>query len=681
MNQLVEAVYRDAVRTDPSHAFYSKDITTTESLSPDSISNIHSQSNVQKLVNIITIYILEHEEVSYTQGMTDLLSPFLFVMKREADAYICFASMLERIKGHFNTWCEGTLLKIERLRHICEVLDPELFHFLTDRIEEDAFALFFGMVLIECRREFSFDDSFQLFEAIWASVICIKGIPPQQSSLSTSESAKFMTNQSKEVIQQVFGETLTPYSAKRLPRSSSGTITVNTTSLSKNPSLNSVESQIDPNQSVLPQVPASHDTSPANQASEDSMSNPSVHSIETYQQTVTVDIEDDVKNTQEFRPRSHTDPNITLNSEDVIVKTESGKQTIGAHLNLSPSHLSTHSRSEGELYDSFSSGKFLINPVKRKIPTEMADLSSVSSNTISASENSHKSALKSGIECSRSATNSPKTSSERSFVLSTESNSLLFSVCHTASEENSPGQNQCSASHSNSPHSRRAITTESMADETHLSIDYRASNTSEPSRNQSPSIIIDDSAYTSDTEAQRSRITPVAFFDVMGTIASSAPENECGDDQNIVPDHNRSRVNSDMSLMVSQFSVGEQGNPRVTRETSLSIPVSDCFPLFVCMSILSQHRVRIMHPSTDFVGLSVVLNTQAGKQNVEKTLYVARDLYRIYKSYQVNFFGEDGQSLNTWLDDDQINDEGNRHVRSAVHQLKYDHKSSAEYPQ
>ena len=652
MNQLVEAVYRDAVRTDPSHAFYSKDIATTESLSPDSISNIHSQSNVQKLVNIITIYILEHEEVSYTQGMTDLLSPFLFVMKREADAYICFASMLERIKGHFNTWCEGTLLKIERLRHICEVLDPELFHFLTDRIEEDAFALFFGMVLIECRREFSFDDSFQLFEAIWASVVCMKGIPPQLSSLSTSESAKFMTNQSKEVIQQVFGETLTPYSAKRLPRSFSDTIAVNKASPSKNPSLNSVESQIGPNRSVLPQVPASQDTSPANRTSDNSMSIPSVHA---YQQTVTVDIEDDVKTTQEFRPRSHTDP-ITPNSEGVI---ESGKHTIGT---LSPSHLSTHSRSEGELYD-FSTGKVLVlvNPVKSKIPTEMADLSSVSSNTISASENSHKSTLQSGITYSRSATNSPKTSSERSFAFSTESNTPS-SVHQAASEENSPGQN---IANSHSVKNSQHITTESMADKTHLASDYRASK---PSRLPYPSSLgnqsLDDSAYTSDTEAQRSRITPVAFFDVMGTIASSAPENEGGDDQNTVPNHNRSRVNSDVSLMVSQFSVGEQGNPRVTRETSLSIPVSDCFPLFVCMSILSQHRVQIMHPSTDFVGLSVVLNTQAGKQNVEKTLYVARDLYRIYKSYQVDFFGDDGQSLNTWLDDD---DKGHGHVRGAVH--------------
>ena len=187
---------------------------------------------MEKLVNITAVFTLEHTEVSYTQGMTDLLSPILYVMEREDDAYIVFSAMVQRISDNFGIWCEGTLKKIERLRHLCSVLDPQLSAYL-DSIQDDAFALFFGMVLIECRREFSFESSFRLLEVIWAAALCMRQREdPNWSPLATprrrrhrriqvscsevsddldavpsySEWASFMSNRSPDLIRQVFGE-------------------------------------------------------------------------------------------------------------------------------------------------------------------------------------------------------------------------------------------------------------------------------------------------------------------------------------------------------------------------------------------------------------------------------------------------------------------------------------------
>lgn len=152
IRRLYEMVKRDAERTDIGLQFYS------------GVSN----ENVIKLINIVVTYVREHPKVSYTQGMTDILSPILYTMGEEADAYICFACLLHPIQENFNPHCGGVLGKIEALKHLCEVLAPDLYHYL-ENLDQDAFTLCFGMVLIECRREFSFRDSIDLLEVIIAS--------------------------------------------------------------------------------------------------------------------------------------------------------------------------------------------------------------------------------------------------------------------------------------------------------------------------------------------------------------------------------------------------------------------------------------------------------------------------------------------------------------------------------
>ena len=357
VRHLLDAVRRDAVRTDPGNPFYA--ISDAHYSSRINLCESSDEDNIQKLVNIITIYTLEHGACAYTQGMTDILSPILYVMKHEADAYICFSAMVERIRNHFETWCVGTLLKLERLKHLCEVLDPALYHHLKESIEEDAFALFFGMVLIECRREFSFEDSFHLLEAIWAAVACMKDSLPRTTTLSRTEWAHYMTQESPDVIQQVLGETEeSPYSAVPLPRSDS---MFDTNSRSRQASMLSQGS-------MLPQ-----DQFRSSIAQGQAIEEENEHSSGESSSLLEVSISE----VPEKRPRSYTDPGDSKcgsRSPD-----QSDPSTSSRKKGLTDSH------SESELLDSYNCQP--PPPVKHKSKssgssravTEMSDMSSLSS--------------------------------------------------------------------------------------------------------------------------------------------------------------------------------------------------------------------------------------------------------------------------------------------------------------
>ena len=904
--ELVDAVHRDAIRTDPTNPFYANHHRPDASCISQHYHHNADDSNVQKLINIIVIYTLEHGDISYTQGMTDILSPILYVMRNEADAYICFAAMVERIKGHFTEWCTGTLLKLERFRHLCEVLDPQLYHFLTTAIEEDAFALFFGMVLIECRREFAFNDSFHLLETIWAGGTCIKNSLPSTASLSsTSEAdwARYMTYESPEVLQQVFDQSGMPYSAVPLPYSTmSGSYVIGYPyTFSRNPSLLSQQTPPppgpaypwrpnEPEAGVIPEASNSSNSSPVSAPVginySASNSSPSQHH-RTPMGNKNGTTGNMPRSPELARVRSHSDSNLkSFSAQSRCSSTRSPYRISSASPHIqrgAEGQLRAHklgncsfSHSESELYDTFGSGKVAVQARLSRNPTEMSDMSSISSGV-------------SGIDRSRSGTrnhtpDSPSvigtrarhhsysrdarksTSSERRWGTSgsgggggsdssggsdtgipncltsdgtdfkmtprsvgskgnmssgtpqqgirtpdtlvpgvtpdkmavamaeaglsgggeytdpktgmvtrvevhqdlgdlggggpthhlpqdmsthvevhpqpqaqnfegrggrggggvtrvevhpqpqdsdggdgeslldldpddniqvIERNGMITSIGHK-----SPLVSSTQHSREGSVRLRSHNLTSHTESDSEASRRHRRRATTSPKRVRRTPVVgtpvgtpVDfsssSSPYVCDREEMANhRVTPVAFFDAMEKIAASASSSRGAH----FPTHFTSkspsakrafldgregrgmggngggleRSNEDIVLSYHQVNPPpaeddpdrdlvlslvktDEGAPRVSKEKSLSICFSECYSLFVCLSILVQNRAAIMDRGTDFYQLSTILNAQAAEQDLDKTLRVAQQLYRIYRKYQETWFGPNGN--NCWLDD------------------------------
>ncbi|MBA0777395.1 hypothetical protein Gotri_005415 [Gossypium trilobum] len=79
-------IEKDVVRTDRSLSFYDGD----------------DNPNVNLLHDILLTYSFYNFDLGYCQGMSDLLSPILFVMEDESESFWCFVALMERLGPNFN---------------------------------------------------------------------------------------------------------------------------------------------------------------------------------------------------------------------------------------------------------------------------------------------------------------------------------------------------------------------------------------------------------------------------------------------------------------------------------------------------------------------------------------------------------------------------------------------------
>lgn len=826
VRHLLDAVRRDAVRTDPGNPFYA--VSESHYSSRINLCESSNEDNVQKLINIITIYTLEHKTCAYTQGMTDVLSPILYVMKHEADAYVCFAAMVERIRNHFETWCVGTLLKLERLKHLCEVLDPELFYHLKENVEEDAFALFFGMVLIECRREFSFEDSFHLLEAIWAGVACMKDSLPHTTALSRTQWARYMTHESPDVIQQVMGETQSPYSAVPLPRSES---MIDTNSRSRQPSSISQVSAFLRREDSQPL----QDQQDQQDLHSGSSAHPTMNRLISRNEVIEEEMERErgstgessslaevsLSDVPEKRPRSYTDPSpqhsdpsldqpdpstrkkglsdshsesevldsynsqapppprkpkssgssrpvtemsdmSSLSSNNALVNSfksfdsrNTGTASAASERSRSPARVvnGRRSLSEEDENDGDVSPNIVVNgegmgylredivkekslstrsevstlvsmdlhdsPVKSPAastvvngalspPSGSSDLSSNYQSALSTLPNSHQE----GSPSQSSSNNNYQTANDDSSVTDLQSRSLSQSpsllpntgddekptslvaavngdlsglrpeevvpvhawpngtIIQGTGGEHHKGELLAGASLPFTPvmEEEGGGKRKKLAKQPQTKTKAKATGESRRRTKTEPTRSSPVDIYDEDAVSSSSKVTPVPFFDAIEQLATSAPgsnflqsgrlHRSFADGQG--EEENELELSQANSMILSQLISTDRSAPRVTREKSLELPVSDCFPLFICLSILVQNRAGIMHRNIDFVGLSVLLNAQAGSQDLDVTLQVAKNLYKTYREYQMTYLGSDPEDLDTWLDDDRTSDSEDR---------------------
>lgn len=143
-------IEKDVVRTDRTLSFYDGD----------------DNPNVNLLRDILLTYSFYNFDLGYCQGMSDLLSPILFVMEDESESFWCFVALMERLGPNFDRDQNGMHSQLFALSKLVEILDSPLHNYFN---QNDCLNYFFCFrwVLIQFKREFEYEKTMRLWEVLW----------------------------------------------------------------------------------------------------------------------------------------------------------------------------------------------------------------------------------------------------------------------------------------------------------------------------------------------------------------------------------------------------------------------------------------------------------------------------------------------------------------------------------
>ncbi|KAM4677913.1 TBC1 domain family member 15 [Discoglossus pictus] len=123
------------------------------------------------LHDILMTYCMYDFDLGYVQGMSDLLSPVLYVMENEVDAFWCFVSYMEQLHQNFEEQMQGMKTQLVQLSTLLRLLDSGFCSYLES--QDSGYLYFcFRWLLIRFKREFSFQDILRVWEVMWTQLPC-----------------------------------------------------------------------------------------------------------------------------------------------------------------------------------------------------------------------------------------------------------------------------------------------------------------------------------------------------------------------------------------------------------------------------------------------------------------------------------------------------------------------------
>ncbi|CAG0901162.1 unnamed protein product, partial [Darwinula stevensoni] len=125
--------------------------------------------NLLMLKDILTTYIMWNFDLGYVQGMSDLLSPILFIMENEVDAFWCFVGFMDIMGPNFAMDQSKIKEDLEKAHFLVESLDPDLGEYL-EKMGSGNMYFCFRWLLIWFKREFEFPDVQRLWEVLWTGL-------------------------------------------------------------------------------------------------------------------------------------------------------------------------------------------------------------------------------------------------------------------------------------------------------------------------------------------------------------------------------------------------------------------------------------------------------------------------------------------------------------------------------
>ncbi|KAM4531720.1 TBC1 domain family member 17 [Odontesthes bonariensis] len=148
-------IERDVSRTDRNNTFFSG----------------NDNPGLTLLHDVLMTYCMYNFDLGYVQGMSDLLSPILFVTQNEVESFWCLTGFMELVHQNFEESQEAMKQQLLQLSALLKALDPELCDFL-DSQDSGSLCFCFRWLLIWFKREFSFEDILILWEVLWTRLPC-----------------------------------------------------------------------------------------------------------------------------------------------------------------------------------------------------------------------------------------------------------------------------------------------------------------------------------------------------------------------------------------------------------------------------------------------------------------------------------------------------------------------------
>ncbi|XP_037544630.1 TBC1 domain family member 17 [Nematolebias whitei] len=148
-------IERDVNRTDRHNTFFSG----------------NDNPGLTLLHDVLMTYCMYNFDLGYVQGMSDLLSPILFVTQNEVESFWCLTGFMELLHQNFEESQEAMKKQLFQLSVLLKALDPELCDFL-DSQDSGSLCFCFRWLLIWFKREFSFEDILTLWEVLWTRLPC-----------------------------------------------------------------------------------------------------------------------------------------------------------------------------------------------------------------------------------------------------------------------------------------------------------------------------------------------------------------------------------------------------------------------------------------------------------------------------------------------------------------------------
>ncbi len=159
-------IEKDVMRTDRLEPYFAvrAGAESDDSNHFDASQNPH----LQVLHDVLLTYTMFNFDLSYVQGMNDLLSPILTEMDDEADAFWCFKGLMDTMGPNFRKDQSGMSAQLRRLQSLVRHLDVGLFDYLKT-VGCENFYFTFRWMLLHFKRELDYDGVKMVWEAIWAS--------------------------------------------------------------------------------------------------------------------------------------------------------------------------------------------------------------------------------------------------------------------------------------------------------------------------------------------------------------------------------------------------------------------------------------------------------------------------------------------------------------------------------